>query len=295
MLNRRQFAISALAVSTTSVIGCKQRMQNTAGIISKVGIQTYTLRKIFEENPLETLEMIKRVGYDYVELNARNFEKTSPLELKSMLDRVGLKSPASHISLDMLKGDLKPLITTSKTLGFKYVVVPWINDDVRELKDWKTHAKLMNEVGRQLTDNGIRLAYHNHQFEFVDLGGGTTAMEILLNDSDPENLDFELDLFWAYLADADILGLFKSNPGRFKLCHIKDMGANKADFATASYDQISSNLMKNVGEGIIPFESYFKHNAMSGMRYFIAEHDNPKLPYDVSISTSLKNIKNFKF
>lgn len=295
MFDRRQFAMAVLAVSAGSAIGCKSNPPKTAGVISKVGIQTYTLRTMFEQSPLKTLQMIKDVGYDYVELNTRNFEKLKPVELKSLLDQVGLESPASHISLDMIKGDLKPLIETSKVLGFKYVVVPWIGEDARALEDWKAHTKLMNEAGRQLADNGIRLAYHNHQFEFVDLGGETTAMDILLNDSDAKNLDFELDLFWAYLGDADIPSLFKDHPGRFKLCHIKDMGANKGDFESASYDQISSDLMKNVGEGVIPFETYFKHNDLSGMEYFIAEHDNPKLPYDASIATSLKTIKNFKF
>lgn len=294
-MNRRDFGLSVAASIALLSSGCGEGGAKAAKTVSKVGIQTYTLRFLFEQDPLAMFKMIQSAGYDYVELNSGNFAKLSAADLKAMMDDTGLNSPAAHISLDAIKGDLKPMVEMAKTLDMEYLVVPYIAEDARSYEDWKSHAALMNTKGKDLASEGITLAYHNHQFEFDDLGDGTNAMDIIFGDCDPENLAIELDFFWAFLADADIPKLYKDNPGRFKLCHIKDMGANKADFANASYDKMTSELMKNVGEGIIPFEEYLALNDLSGMEYFIAEHDNPAKPYDQAISKSLEAIRKFSF
>ncbi len=277
---------------------CKAPLSSTQignNRISKVGIQTYTLRDIFEQDPMTTLKMIKTIGYDYVELNGRNFEQVPAPKLKDMLDEVGLSSPASHISLDMIKGDMSELMQTAKVLGVEYLTIPWISDDIRSFEDWKSHARLMDSAGQKLRDNGFKLAYHNHQFEFIDLGGGTTAMDILLNDTAKENLAFQLDIFWAYLAKIDITALFQQHSGRFKLCHIKDMTKDRDMYQTANNLEITQNIMVDVGEGVIPFESYFALNDISGMEYFVVEHDNPKQPYKTAITTSYNAVKAMRF
>ena len=294
MLNRRQFTVGAMAGSVLLQTGCGGGETAPTGRVSKVGLQTYTLRTAFEENPLATFKMIKDAGYDYVELNGRNFEKLGVADLKAMLDDIGLYAPASHISLASLS-DIDALAGQSKVLDMKYLVVPYIDENARKLEDWKAHAALMNRAGEQLADKGVKLAYHNHQFEFEDLGGGTTAMDIILGDCAPENLAFEIDFFWAALADVDIPALFKANPGRFKLCHIKDMGPNKADFVGASYEEMTSKLMLNVGEGNIPFEKYLALNDLSGMEYFVAEHDSPSIPYSEAIKISHDAVRGFRF
>lgn len=298
MFSRRSFLTTSLSGSVLLSAGCKSLANSSsagARQIKKVGIQTYTLRDVFEKDPMTALRMIKNVGYDYVELNSRNFTLVAPEKLRAMIDEVGLSAPASHISLDMIKGDMAELMDTAKTLGVEYLTVPWVNDDVRSFEDWKSHARLMNHAGEKLRDNGFKLAYHNHQFEFIDLGGGTTALDILLNDTRDENLAFQLDIFWAYLAKVDIAALFKQNPGRFKLCHVKDMTKDRDQYQTASYEDIGKNIMVNVGEGVIPFESYFALNDISGMEYFVTEHDHPNKPYENAIRTSYEAVKDMRF
>ncbi len=275
--------------------GCTGRASKGLRAISKVGIQTYTLRFLFEKDPLGMFKMIKEAGFDFVELNGQNFEQLELSDLKAMLNDTGLSAPSTHISLDAIRGDLSALIGIAKMFDMKYLVVPYIAENQRSYESWKAHAALMNEKGKALASEGITLAYHNHQFEFEDLGNGTQAMDIIFGDCDPANLAIQLDFFWAYLADVDIPQLFKDHPGRFKLCHIKDMGPNKVDFAGASYEKLNTELMKNVGEGIIPFEDYLALNDLSGMEYFIAEHDNPAKPYAKSISTSLDAVRAFRF
>lgn len=266
------------------------------GMIDKVGIQSYTLRKALAEDFKGTFQMIKDVGYDYVELNGRNWTDMAPVELKAMLNDIGLPTPSAHISMDDIAGgDISRLVKVLEPLDLKYAVVPWIGDDQRTLEDWKRHAAVMNAAGERLADSGMRLAYHNHQFEFDDLGGGTTAMEVLMNETAANNLDFELDIFWANLVSTDLPALMRRYPGRFKLCHIKDLKGDLTRAKDMSYEDIGEQLMVNVGEGDTDFEAIFALNDISGMEYFITEHDQPKAPYQGAITTSLNAVRNMRF
>ena len=298
MYSRRLFlGGSAAAIGLTACKGAVPKVPSAgANQVKQVGIQSYTLREIFEPDPVGTLKMIKEVGYDYVELNGRNFADRSPEDLAAMVKDAGLYSPASHVSYDAAVNIPETVAKTCQTLGCKYAIVPWVDEAQRTKEDWVRHAAALEAAGKIMKDNGVRLAYHNHQFEFDDLGGGETAMDILINQTSPENMDFELDLFWAALASIDMEALFKQAPGRFKLCHIKDMkGDPKAYYESRDYGNISKQLMVNVGEGTLPFESYFALNDISGMEYFIAEHDNPVKPFKNSIKISHDSVRAMRF
>lgn len=280
--------VSEMAEKTTP-IGKRQ--------VEKVGLQTYTFREALGQDFRGTFQMIKDVGYDYVELNERNYSEKSPSELKALLNEIGLPSPATHISYDNLANDVPGLIQTAKTLELEYMILPYIGEDQRSLADWQRHAALLNRAGEKLADAGVKLAYHNHQFEFDDLGGGTTAMEILMNETDARFNNFELDFFWANLAKQDIPALLKKYPGRFPLSHVKDMKGSP-DVAIEnnySYEEIHQKLMVDVGQGDSPFEDYLALNDVSGMKYFIAENDGPSQPYRQSAQNMYEGVKNLRF
>lgn len=264
--------------------------------IEKVGIQSYTLREALAEDFIGTFQMIKDVGYDYVELNGRNLANHTPQELRRILDDIGLPAPATHVNYDDLANRPQFLADQANILGCKYVVLPWISENERGVDDYKRHASMLNQAAEALGESGVRLAYHNHQFELFDLGGGQTGMDILLNETDPKTVDFELDFFWAALGGIDIPALFKEYAGRFKLCHIKDLAGDGSALRTSSdYMKIVNTLMVNVGDGQLPFETYFALNDISGMEYFIAEHDSPRKPFKQSIQTSHDAIRKMRF
>ncbi len=291
--SRRNILIGSGAALALSACGgiAKAHMRQ----IERVGIQTYTFRDMIAQDFRGTFQMIKDVGYDYVELNERNYSDNTPEELKAVLDDVGLPSPATHISYDNLRDNIPGLIETAKTLGCEYVILPYIADDQRSLEDWKRHAKLLNSAGEKLANSGVKLAYHNHQFEFDDLGGGTTAMDILMNETDPRFNNFELDFFWANLAKQDKPALLKTYPGRFPLSHIKDMKGSPDDVVGFSYEEIHKALMVDVGQGETPFEDYLALNDISGMKYFIAEHDGPRQPYQQAAENMYEGMKALRF
>ena len=291
-LSRRDFFIgagSAIALTACGGVTAPSRQ------ISKIGIQTYTFRDMLAQDFRGTFQMLKDIGYDYVELNGRNYADRTPEELKAVLDDIGLPSPATHIGYGDLRDNVPGLIKTANTLGCEYVILPYIADEERSLEDWKRHASLMNASGERLADAGLKFAYHNHQFEFDDLGGGTTAMELLMNETDPRFVCFELDFFWAYLAKQDIPALFRKYPGRFHLSHVKDMKGDPDTAVGMAYETIHQELMVDVGQGDIPFAEYLALNDVSGMTYFIAEHDGPKKPYAQAAKNMYQGMKDIRF
>jgi len=296
-LNRRHFlGASGAAMLLASCNSSGNPSVAIKQTIEQVGIQTYTLREAMGEDFVGTLQMIKDVGYDYVELNGGNFADRSPSELRTILDDIGLPSPITHIDYDTLASRPGELVDVAGALGCKTIVVPWISEDQRSPDHYKKHAEMLNNAGGVLNAAGIRVGYHNHEFEFFDLGAGQSGMEILLSETDPNLVDFELDLFWAALTGTDIVGLFEKHPGRFKMCHVKDLIGGPLNIRSSrDVPDDTYALMANVGEGDLPFESYFSHAEVAGLSYFIVEHDNPQPPYRAAIETSYNTVKDMRF
>src|SRR5690606_33052031 len=123
-------------------------------------------------------------------------------------------------------------------------------------------AALLNEAGAGLNEAGITVAYHNHGHEFEDLGNGQSGYDILLSETDPELVSFELDLYWAIIGAAEAVELIEANPGRFPLLHVKDAqnvtnaeGVEEITFAT-------------VGKGFIDFQQVFDLSDVAGVDYY---------------------------
>lgn len=295
MMSRRMVMGAGAAALGLAACGGSQSKAGSRQL-QTLGLQTYTLREIFEPDPVGTLAMLKELGYDYVELNERNFTDRTAEELITMVEDAGLYAPATHYNMEKIRSDFGQTVKDAQALGVEYVIMPWTDDPQRTVEGYKRNAAMFNERGRQAREAGFKLAYHNHQFEFDDLGGGVTGMDIMLNETDPDLFDFELDLFWARLGNVDIDAFFRANPGRFKLCHIKDMKGDPTPYRDSrDYGAIVSALMVNVGEGDLPFEDYFALNDISGMEYFVIEHDNPSKPFRASVKQSIDDVRAMRF
>lgn len=296
MLSRRFVLGAGAAAACLTACGGKAGGAVGTRQLKTLGLQTYSLREIFEPDPVGTLAMLKQLGYDYVELNGRNFSERSTADLRMMVEDAGLTAPGSHYDVMGVKDNFSQAARDAKSLGLDYMVVPWIGEELRTVEGYTMLAKMFNERGRQARGEGFKLAYHNHHFEFDDLGGGQTGFDILLNQTDPDVFDFELDLFWTKLAERDIPALMRAHSGRFKMCHIKDMkGASSQYRKSLDFGGIVEALMVNVGEGDIPFEDYFALNDVSGMEYFIIEHDNPPKPFRASMKQSIDDVRAMRF
>ena len=262
----------------------------------RVGIQTYTIREAMEADTPAALRMLKEVGYDFVETNDRDFTRISMDELVAALKAADMPVAATHIGYETFRDDPQAAADQGKALGAEYVILSWTPDEFRSTEGYAAMAAKFNEVGDVMLRNGMRFAYHNHHFEFWEIDGPRNGMEIYLEETDPAKVWFELDLFWASLGNQDVAEFFERYPGRFKLCHIKDMvTANRTAAAEdgLDFDLIHKDLMVNVGEGNLPFERWLQMSDVSGMEYLITEHDAPPAPLRDSVAKSLETVRGY--
>jgi sugar phosphate isomerase/epimerase len=245
----------------------------------QIGLQLYTLREAMKTDFLGTLAKVAQAGYRGVEFAGYGGLKVAPLRLK--LDELGLKTIGSHVPYQRLVEDFPVAAAEIQTLGGQYIVAPSVPkemfataDDVRYLAD------SFNTIGERAKQSGLIFAFHNHHAEFSPLpnGNGPTAYDILLNETDPDYVQFELDVFWAEYAGQSARRIIRSFPNRFPLLHIKDMEdrPERADTPVGT-GKLSWGPVLEAGE------------LVGGTKWLIVEQDNPKDPL-ADIEVSYRNL-----
>ncbi len=227
---------------------------------AKAGLQLYTVRELMQQSVADTLTLVAGIGYQEVEF-AGYFGK-SAAEIKALLDSNGLLAPSVHVSLQQLRSELPAVINDAKTIGHRYIVLPWLSEEQRGdgIDSYKKLAGELNGFAKPIRDAGLQLCYHNHDFELIPVKGGL-PYAVLLGETDADLVKMELDVFWAIKAGVEPLQLFARYPGRFPLLHIKDM--------------TKDGSMADVGRGVIDFKPIFAQAAKAGVQHQFVEHDNP--------------------
>lgn len=234
-----------------------------------VGIQLYTLRGDIGKDAKGTIGKVAALGYKEVETfgyrDGKFFDMPAS-EFSQFLKSVGLTSPSGHyfgggfFLKDKWEEKWQPLLGDAKTIGQQYVVVPFLEQENRKAESYKSLAQELNKAGEMAKAAGLQLAYHNHDFEFTDLGG-QTGFNILLKETDPKLVQIELDIYWAVKAGYNPNDLFKASPGRYPMWHVKDM------------DNTERKYFTEVGNGVINFKNIFANAKLSGMKHFFVEQD----------------------
>jgi len=287
MISRRNFLINSSVAAAAALLAPSSVF--AAADKRVVGLQLYSLRDELPKDVKGTIAKIAKAGFKEVETYGFSikdqFWGLTPKEFKALLDAHGLKAPSGHYGLGTYLSDgntteLKAAIAAAKVLKSEYVTIPWLDTSLRKnADDYKKIAARINEAGKMCKAAGIRLAYHNHNFEF-DKIGNTTGYEILLKGTDKKLVDFELDLYWVVRSGNDPVKLFKENPGRFTMWHVKDM------------DKSNPALNAEVGTGSINFKPIFAQAKLSGMRHFFVEHETNYKPNPMeSVAASCAFIK----
>jgi sugar phosphate isomerase/epimerase len=250
--------------------------------LDHIGIQLYTVRADMEKDFDGTLKSIKDIGYDQVEF--AGYFGHSPKDVRAILDRLHLDAPSSHIGQPVaVTQNWQKTIDDAKIMGHKYLVIAWIDPkDRTKLDDYKKFADWFNTAGETARKSDVRLAYHNHDFEFAPIDG-QLPYDLLLERTDPKLVAMEMDLFWVTKGGKNPLDYFNRFPGRFEMVHVKDMDA--------SPDQ----KMVDVGQGKIDFARIFAQEKKAGIKYFFVEHDNPAPSALGSAKVSYDYLKRLKF
>ena len=236
----------------------------------KIGLQLYTLRNEMSKDAKGTLAKVAAQGYKTVETYGYADGKWFGLnaaELLATLKTNGLTSPSGHTfpgSIFLQNGwedKWKTAVDDARTIGQQFIVIPWFEEQYRNKADnYKKVAAGLNKAGEICKKAGIKLAYHNHDFEFANVEG-KTPFDIYLKETDPKLVFFELDIYWASKAGKDPIALFAKYPGRFAMWHVKDM------------DKTPKKFFTEVGSGVINYKKIFSYAKQSGMKYFFVEQD----------------------
>lgn len=233
--------------------------------MDRIGVQLYTVRELMRRDPVSTLETLAEIGYREVEF--AGYLGRPAAELRAVLDRVGLTAPSAHVPVAQLAGtEWRRTLEDAATLGHRFVTVPWLPaEDRRSADAWKRTAERFGRAAAEARAAGVRFAYHNHDFEFAPVDG-IIPFDLLLAETDPALVDFQVDLYWMVRAGHDPLAYLNAHPGRFPMVHVKD-SAGPPD-----------HRMVDVGSGAIDFTRILAAFARAGTTHFFVEHDRPADP-----------------
>jgi sugar phosphate isomerase/epimerase len=256
-----------------------------------IGLQIYTVRDAYKQDPLGTLKKVRAAGYQQIELI--NLDSIPADTLKGYIRQAGLDAISGHFPLPKEDSDWAHQVDIAQQLGLSYMVIPFAV--FKTADEWKALAKQLNKLGRMCADKNIQLAYHNHIFEFRPQGS-TTGYKILMDNTDPHLLKMEMDLFWATYAHQNPLQWFHEYPGRFPLLHLKDLkkqlpaqDQNPYEFPKGSFIPFTE-----VGQGRIDWRPIFAHVKEAGTKYVFVEQDRSDIDPFKAIAMSAKYIKNLR-
>lgn len=256
----------------------------------KIGLQLYTLRESVAKDVPGVFSEIAKAGYKELEmfgLSAENkFFGHSVKEIAELLKQNNLSSPSGHYMPEKFLfnngngDDVKNLCDVANQLGNSYLIIPWMSEEKRNSIDkYKAIAERLNKAGEMCKAANLQLAYHNHDFEFINFGG-EHGYDILLKNTDSKLVKMEMDLYWVVLAGYDPIALFNQHPGRFHLWHVKDMNKNDKTQNT------------EVGNGSLEFKIFFAAAKLAGVKHYIVEQENNYVPdFYGSIAASNKAVK----
>ena len=246
--------------------------------LDAIGVQLYTLRTLLAKDFEGTLAALAQIGYREVEF-AGLYDR-SPADIRAILEREGLMAPAGHYPLEALRDDANRTLDTAAELGHRYVVIAWLAEADRNSPDaLRRTAEVFNRIGGAAAARDLRFAYHNHDFEFRPVGG-EIPFDVLLAETDPGMVWYEMDLFWITKGGRDPLDYFARFPGRFPLVHVKDMAAGEK--------------MVDVGAGVIDWPRIFARREQAGIEHYFVEHDEPADPL-ASITASYQYLRGLRF
>jgi len=241
-----------------------------------IALQLYTIRDQLGLDFAGTVRKVAQMGYGSVEFAGTG--ELSASELVALLDSCGLQAVGPHVAIDALSNELEESLDYFAQVGCPYITLPYMPDAYRTPDRFDQTCRFLNRVGQACKQRGFTFCYHNHAFEFETKIGDKTLFDALYDQTDPELVKGEVDVYWVKYAGYDPAEVISARPARYPLIHLKDMTAGEPTFA-------------EVGEGIVDMPAVFAASEANGAEWYIVEQDRCQRPTLESAKLSLDNLR----
>lgn len=242
-----------------------------------VSLQMFTLREESQQDFAGTLKKVAAIGYDGVEF--AGYGGLAAKELRRVIDDLGLRASSSHVPLLELEAALSRVIDDQHQLGSTKIVCPYLPPERRSEQDYLKLIKLLNQFGETCSKEGLTLCYHNHDFELEKLSDGRTALEAILDDTNPDWVKAEFDIYWLTKAGQNPLDWIKRYENRTPLIHLKDMTTDDEQF------------FAELGTGGVDVEAVLQQGQAANVEWWVVEQDRSRRSPLESIEISMTYLK----
>lgn len=273
MPSRRDFLAGLGAVAALTACGSRAAALASAASASqrrkleRIGIQLYTVRAGMQRDMAGTFARLAEIGYREVEF--AGYFNRAPRLIRAELQRAGLTGVSAHDEIATVRNAWDRALDDAAELGLRYVTINWLPAETRRTNDdWRRIADDFNSAGEKARARGLRLAYHNYDVSLQPLQG-IVPLDLLLERVAPENMDFQMDVYWLVVGGADPLAYIRRYPTRFTMLHVKDSAGAPRHAQT------------DVGAGVIDFRSILALDASQrgAIQHVFVEHDEPADPF----------------
>jgi len=242
-----------------------------------VSLQMFTLREESQQDFIGTLKKVADIGYEGVEF--AGYGDLTAKELRQVIDDLGLRASSSHVPLVELEKDLSKVISDQHQLGSTKIVCPYLPPERRSEQDYLKLINLLNQFGETCSKEGLTLCYHNHDFELEKLSDGRTALEAILDDTNPDWVKAEFDIYWLTKAGQNPLDWIQRYENRTPLIHLKDMTTDDEQF------------FAELGTGGVDIEAVLQQGQAANVEWWVVEQDRSRRSPLESIEISMTYLK----
>ena len=278
------FLITFFSCSTPGKIG-------KAGepiFVAPLGVQAYSFRNYFPKDIPGTLDRIQAMGITEIEGGSG---RIAPEDYRKLCEERGINIPSTGAGFGDLEEKPMEIVQTAKALGAKYVMCAWIPHENRgnfSKADADRAIQVFNAAGKILKENGLTFCYHVHGYEFQPYQNGT-LMDYIIEQTNPEYVSFEMDIFWVQFGGGDPVALLKKYGDRWKLMHLKDMQKGIEKDLTGG-TSVEYNVPLGIGQLDMP--GILKEARKIGIAHYFIEDESSavvdQVPKSIAYLRSLK-------
>ena len=243
----------------------------TGDFDAPMGVQLWSFREQAADDPLAVFAMAHDMGITHVETTG--LYDMPAEEFSAAITDAGLDVTSMHVSYDALVNDMETVIANAKALGSNYVGIAWYPHEEGNFDEATARKAIadFNAFGKTLKDAGLTFFYHNHGYEPSPYGDGT-LLDLIIDETDPELVTFEMDVLWTWLPNVDPVKVIERHPGRFKLMHIKDM---KPGLERGTLEgRLPSEDKAVIGQGQVDWPALLKVAEADGFEHYYVEDES---------------------